>query len=225
MATNYFMMKESEDQLLKGFNNYFAFVIKMNNSLLANLQKEEANLLIDEAKLSDQDYQVILYDSKKSQALYDDMLDDCMWVIQKNEPRAAHLRFVISIINSIRDLQKVGDYTAIIAKFFYKRHLNKPIYDNFIEAFVKTNQLINLIYQEFTTKRIEEFREDIDKLTGEYHQYLKNKIRTCSLLYSETDLTLENKTLIDLIACFGALERSIEHLESVLRAFYYVNVN
>ena len=219
---NYLIMRESEKQLLDQITSYFQGVVQMHEDLFSYLNDDEE--ASENKWLNDENYKSIIYENEKSHTIYDDILDDCMWVIQKNEPRASHLRFIVSLINSVKDLQRVSDYALSIAKFFYKRSLSKQIHESFLEAYKQTVDLSKYICDEFTNKYVEEFREELANKVEEYHKYLKNKIRTSVLLYSETNLSLENKTLIDLIAGFGALERTIEHQENVIKAFYYIKV-
>ena len=222
MPTNYLIMRESERDLLNEIINYFKGVVKTHETLYSFLEENKENA--EDKWLNDENYKSIIYENEKSHTIYDDILDDCMWVIQKNEPRASHLRFIISLINSVKDLQRVSDYALSIAKFFYKRVLNKQIYDSFMEAYKQTTDLSRYICDQFANKYVEDFREELSERVDEYHKYLKNKIRTSVLIYNETDLSLENKALIDLIAGFGALERTIEHEENVIKAFYYIKV-
>lgn len=220
MSTNYSMMRESESMLLKDFNSYFKYVIDIHQNLYGMLTDATTDNIIH--TLDDANYQKIEYQNDKASSIYEDILDDALWMIQKNEPRASHLRFIISLVNSIKDIERISDYVLIIAKFFHKREVSQHVFDIFIDAYKQTNDLISLIYKEFVNKYVEEFREDVNNSIEEYHKYLKNKIRTCVLLFSETDLSIQNKTLIDLITCFGALERTVEHVDNIIKSFYFI---
>ncbi|MBQ6970628.1 hypothetical protein IJQ19_03545 [bacterium] len=43
-------------------------------------------------------------------------------------PRANHLRFIIAIINSIKDLERMADYVIASVAIFYKSKQPKEMY-------------------------------------------------------------------------------------------------
>ncbi|GAA5414881.1 hypothetical protein [Ureaplasma ceti] len=220
MSTNYAIMKQSEKELLNTFDTYLKDVLNIHNNLYAFLISQEQEQV--KHLMNDEQYAKFEYSVEKASKNYEDILDETMWMIQKNEPRASHLRFIISVIDSIKDVDRISSYVEILTNFFYKREVPDKVFNMFIDGYKQTNDLLMLIYNEFVEKSIEECREDISDSIREYHIYLKNKIRSCVLLFNDADLSIQNKTLIDLITCFGVLERMVEHVDNIIKAFYYI---
>jgi phosphate transport system protein len=51
--------------------------------------------------------------------------DECIWIISKNQPFANHLRYIIAVLNSVKDLERIADYAVSAVRFF----ANNPISD------------------------------------------------------------------------------------------------
>lgn len=221
MSINFQFIKSSEHQLFKEFKHIYNYVIESHVFMYDTLVKKTDNMNLG---FDQQIIDTIQFRYKQVDIMINDLLSNCVWNIQKNEPRANHLRFIIAIINSLRDMEFLNNSYLSLLKFFMKRQLSQDIYKHFLEAYKVTNNVSNTILEELEThNRLHIGNERLVTTFGEYHKYLKNLIRTSILIYSENSNMLDNKTLIDLITHFGMLERMVEHQESIINAFSYIN--
>lgn len=221
MSINFQFIKSSEHQLFKEFKHIYNYVIESHIFMYDTLVKKTDNMNLG---FDQQIIDTIQFRYKQVDIMINDLLSNCVWNIQKNEPRANHLRFIIAIINSLRDMEFLNNSYLSLLKFFMKRQLSQDIYKHFLEAYKVTNNVSNTILDELKThNRLHVGNERLVNTFGEYHKYLKNLIRTSILIYSENSNMLDNKTLIDLITHFGMLERMVEHQESIINAFSYIN--
>ncbi|MCF0227672.1 MAG: PhoU family transcriptional regulator, partial [Malacoplasma sp.] len=107
MAINYSMTKESEKILRKAFFNFYDHVYDSWKKLSDTYKRHE--------DISDLDLEKFFLYEDKSNSLEAEMLEECIWHISRNTPVASHLRFIISIIYSISDLERMADYVISIA--------------------------------------------------------------------------------------------------------------
>lgn len=221
MSINFQFIKSSEHQLFKEFKHIYKYVVESHHFMYETLVKKTDNMNLGfEQKIIDN----IQFRYKQVDIMISDLLSNCVWNIQKNEPRANHLRFIIAIINSLRDLESMNNSYLSLLKFFMKRQLSQDIYKHFLEAYKITNNVSTTILEELEThNRLYDNNERLINTFIDYHKYLKNLIRTSILIYSENNNMLDNKTLIDLITNFGILERMVENQESIINAFSYIN--
>ncbi len=221
MSINFQFIKSSEHQLFKEFKHIYKFAVESHDFMYETLVKKTDNMNLGfDQNIID----TIQFRYKQVDILINDLLSNCVWNIQKNEPRANHLRFIVAIINSLRDLEFLNNSYLSLLKFFMKRQLSQDIYKHFLEAYKITNNVSHTIIDELEEhNRLYIGNEKLVNTFTEYHKYLKNIIRTSILIYSENNHMLDNKTLIDLITNFGILERMVEHQESIIHAFSYIN--
>ncbi len=221
MSINFQFIKSSEHELFKDFKHIYKYLVDTHKFVYDALVKKNDNL---NSSFDQQTIDTINFRYKQVDILINDLLSNCVWNIQKNEPRANHLRFIVAIINSLRDLEFLNNSYISLLKFFIKRQLSPDIYNHFLEAYKITNNVsFNIIEELEIHNRLYSGNEKLSNIFVEYHKYLKNIIRTSILIYSENNNLLDNKTLIDLITNFGILERIVEHQESIITAFSFIN--
>ena len=97
--TNYKHLKQEEKELVNSFKTFLKNVLfffeKQYKSFILKGNAEE---MLDESIDMD----------KKYSSECRDILDDCIWFIQKNEPRANHLRLIVALINSLNDIKRIS---------------------------------------------------------------------------------------------------------------------
>ena len=132
---------------------------------------------------------------KRSKDMEDELLDECIWTISKDDPRANHLRFIISIIYSTKDISRSCEYAQSSAKIIVRNNINQDVIKNFmplsklyleyIENVMKLNNgtsnnkldLFDELNINFENK-YEKFQKEINKSFGkdEVIQYQLNQI-------------------------------------------------
>lgn len=216
MSTNYFMMRESERELFKQFNDYLSTAILEHKTILDYLESEEPNfdLLFEKIRT----YEGII------DGMYSDLLDQAMWIIQKDQPRASHLRYIIAVINSIRDIERVSDYAESIANFFEKRKVNEQLIITTKDVYSRVVNLLVSSQEKFLHESAIDvfhfYRENIRTIEKYIKEKLRNSIKSFECLNSDSD----NKILIDFIGVFRSIERTLEHIENVYESFSYINI-
>lgn len=109
--TNYTNLKLEEREIMEHFKVFLNEVIEFyEDQLKAYIQHKDCEAFFEKA---------IDTDKRNLRKSYD-LLDECIWFIQKNEPRANHLRLIIAIINSLNDIKRISKYTLAFSNFYFK---------------------------------------------------------------------------------------------------------
>lgn len=218
MPINYSLLKESENEIMAEFKEFYNFVINMNQALYNFLENVEEN---EEKWIVDEELEHFHELSKKSELMKSDLLANCIWVIQKNEPRASHLRFVIAIVYSIKNLLNVSSNIEKIVKFFNKYKINFSMFKEFIVVHKETIELSRKISSSLVQKDIAAVQLQLKEEFSEYHANIKNLIRK-SVYIHDDNIWKDNKDLIDFIVNMNRLENIMEYQEDILNDFSYI---
>ena len=113
MSTNYNILLESEKKLKELIIEYIHLVHEIHFKLWRDIEKDKDELrsVLDNVERRLQ----------KSKVLEEELLDECIWTISKDDPRANHLRFIISIIYATKDLSRACEYAKAIAKLIVRK--------------------------------------------------------------------------------------------------------
>ncbi len=77
-------------------------------------------------------------------------------------PRAAHLRYLVAIIRSIKDLERMADFVERIATVLYlHKDIGKPIHDIICKLMDASHEFSTKIYEALSNK---------DKQTANYYE-------------------------------------------------------
>lgn len=215
MAVNYGLLKESEIEIMTEFRVFYDYIIEIKVTLydyLINSQNQN---------ISEEEFENLIEMSKKSEILYNDLLSNCIWLIQKNEPRASHLRFIIAIVYSIKSLLHICDGIMKIAKFFFKKKIMPELFQEFMHAYQDTIDLSKKIASSLVERDISAVVQNLKEGFEEYHQEIKNLVRKCAYIHDD-NLYRDNKDLINFIINIGRLERIIDRQENILADFAYI---
>ncbi|MGL6125346.1 MAG: hypothetical protein ACRC1F_02525 [Metamycoplasmataceae bacterium] len=133
MATNYNALIKSEKNLKKMVVDFLDYSYETHSKLWNYIYSEE-----DGHKLIDS----ISINTKESEQKARDLVDECIWTISKDDPRANHLRFIISIIYCSKDIEKSISYSLSIAKIFVRKQISneqilmiKKVVKNYLDLF------------------------------------------------------------------------------------------
>lgn len=163
MSTNYYMLKEGEKIVFTMFEEKFEELIKMlEYTSLKFKDKYDANDLFDECLKFD----------KKMDISLQDIADECIWSIQKNEPKANHLRFFIALINSCSNLKRMSAYIVNFAKF-YRNEKDSLTAESVDDISVLYNLSIVNIKKLFIIFKNKGWNKDAETVTKIFNDFLK----------------------------------------------------
>ena len=171
---NYDILIESEDKLIKEFQEF------VKHSVIVH--KEIWKILFKESE-SPKDYEYIKSLEEESNFMQKNMLDDAIWTISKDQPRANHLRYIIALIYSTKDIERSIDTAFEIFRTTkytkeYKFKDFKDIVKLFLDLITKLEPLIGSNYKENVEKVKAEkikFNESFYKYVGEISHNLKHE--------------------------------------------------
>ncbi len=207
MSTNYKALIRSEKNLKKMVLEFLEYSYTTHEKLWNQIFSDvESDKILD----------YIVARNKESEQRERDLLDECIWTISKDDPRANHLRFIISIIYSGKDIANTTNYShSMINIFIRKKVLKKQIVmledliRNYLETFGKyikiyKNEKIKDMFDE-TEKIYLEFIEMSNvvtkkirkELTEESHEldyfpisrivkYIENTIESIKSIFANT---------------------------------------
>lgn len=174
MSTNYNILLLSEKKLKDLVLQFVSLVHEMHSKLW-----RDANKYIDSGDKG------IIFDNcekrvKKSQAMEDELLDECIWTISKDDPRANHLRFIISVIYSTKDIARACEYTSSIAKKMVRFDISKKMVEDMtIGANMYLAHIEKMIelYKGGSEDKIEKYEEIYTKFEVDFEKQ-QNKVLT-----------------------------------------------
>ncbi len=176
MSTNYNILLESEKKLKELITTYLSLVHEIHSKLWNDIEKYS----------SKSDEKRIIFDNterrlKRSVTQENELLDECIWTISKDDPRTNHLRFIISIIYATKDLSRSCEYAVSIAKIISRNNLDlkaidslKPIVKLYLSYIMQVIKLYN--NQKNTKDKFDEFDEQILSFEAKFEE-LQKKIR------------------------------------------------
>lgn len=216
MSVNYGLLKESENEIMGEFRIFYDYIIEIQSALYNSLIARK------DQNITEEDFDNIQSMVKKAEIMHNDLLSNCIWLIQKNEPRASHLRFIIAIVYSIKSLLYISDGVVKIANFFYKKKIIAELFKEFLTAYEDTIELSKEIANSLTERDISIVVQNLKDKFDTYHQEIKNLVRKCAYIHDD-NLYRDNKDLINFIINVGRLERLIERQENILSDFSYIS--
>ncbi|EFF41789.1 PhoU domain-containing protein [Mycoplasmopsis alligatoris] len=214
---NYELVKEEEKILKRDFMKYVEHSMTMHK-----LVKEMYSSNLNDAMIVEKYQEEIASLEVKSNHLHAILLEDAIWFISKEAPRANHLRFVIGIINSIFDLERICDHAQRIAQF-KSRHED-------ISDFIK--QTITEL-----EKRVQEYAKIIAdalenySVMGNYNNCITQSENFFNLYkaklyesYNEIDPKnkAKNEALLEFITVLKNLDRTVDHYRNILENFVFI---
>ena len=127
MSANYGLVRESERELTRNLLKFYRHVKNNWKDLISSLSKNTT--------ISNEEYQKFQKDENKSNRMEADILNECIWSISRNQPVANHLRFAVSIIYSISDLERMADYIINSVNIIRQNNFNKEAISIIKESF------------------------------------------------------------------------------------------
>lgn len=212
MAINIHSLIKSEKELSNNFVSLFKFCFKMHTRLLEYINKDSIN----ESSLEKfQNYR------NKVTELKNNIRDDCIWIISKDQPRSTHLRYIIAILYSIKDLERISEYAYNIFFYSCKIKLSDSYKKEMIKILAKSNatfsELMNMFEKNVVTDLEDKYIEEINKFKDFYKTFIKNNF---SKLMLSADKNSDDFYHFSIMIKYT--ERTIDHIEAIFNNFIII---
>ncbi len=210
MASNYELLLSSENELSILFFESLDYLLKMHK----NLWK-----FIFTNKINDKNYEKInnkiLFFTENAYKNHKDILDDCVWILSKDQPRANHLRYIISMIYSIKDMDALAKYPNKVLDNLNKNLKISKNLENLVNAYLQTfEKMIHLLKE----KKIEETYNK-SKILKE--KFLKSYDSFMGKSFSNI-LKEEEKHFLEIYKVVKCLDKTIDHLFNLFDNFKFI---
>lgn len=206
--TNYKYLKIEEKEIIEKFNGFLLEVITF-------YEKEYTNYInhTDSQKMFEEAIEI----DKKNIKHAHDILDECVWFIQKNEPRTSHLRLIIAVINSLIDIKRISSYVVTFCKFYNKQIDAKSNY--IFKRIVEVGQL-----SIDTTKKLYDLIEEynLDTLSVKANLIFDDFIEQYKMRYVESitdslkNKTINSKFVASTIIVIKNFDRFVDHMMNIV---------
>ncbi|WP_412031624.1 PhoU domain-containing protein [Metamycoplasma buccale] len=211
---NYESLKRSEKEMFNSFFKYFKHTISMHENFICLLKKHNN---VDASKI----FELIKKQEKKSNLLFSKLLDEFMWILQKESPIAKDLRKIISLISSLYDLERMCDYVDRFAKFINK--YQQSLVDEQIDSFLIME---NIIYQTFNDVLVALETKKAKIIYPQIH----NTIVNCSNIsrkeldkFHNMNFSNDLYTSFEFVSVWKTFDRTLDHLENIVENFIYMS--
>lgn len=211
MPTNYNILLKSEKKLKKIIIEYLDLVHKIHLKLwdeLGEFKSDEIHFAYDNVERR----------IKKAILMEEELIDECIWTISKDDPRANHLRFIISIIYCAKDLTRASEYAQTMAKIIMRKNFDsehmeflKPI----SKLYLKTIEKSMKIY----ASSIEEKTEKFDELNHEFEIELEKQEQ---LIREKLKESAKEITYINISQITRLISSTIERIKTVFPSTIFV---
>ncbi len=206
MTNKYSILKDDEKKIFSTFVNQFQLLIES----LENTCK-----VFQDGGDSEKLFEATLKFDKQNISVANDIVDECVWLIQKNEPRANHLRFFVALINSCNNLKRNSAYLVNFTKFYFKQNAN--ITEEFRNEIAKIFQL-TIVY---IKKLFDEFSHGVDKINENayleiFDEFLKVYKKSSASVISNIIKKEETLEPNFLSACVIAIKNFDRYLDNTI---------
>jgi len=216
MPINFQTLRVSENNLRKMLCEYFEHIVFSQKKVLKYLKDkkitpERFQKVSDREKLANQ------YEAK--------ILEEASWILSKDNPRAAHLRFIIAVIRSIRDLERMGDYVENLAIYFYKsKKIDTKMWTIAARALEQSIIVINAVYENMVSGPNQTPELYATKVIPLYKIFSRKYLTYLRQVGKIAFTSNKNKT--NNLYAFSALkniERNCDHALNIFENFIYIS--
>lgn len=212
MNQNYEILKHDEKNVMNAFYDCFLNIIKFF--------KKQIDLISKDINTDENNWEKIfdlaLSEDDRNIRNIRDILDECIWLIQKHEPRANHLRLLIAIINSLNDLKRMSSYIVTFTKFFVKSSTklqNEQIKKNIIDIGIFCLGYVNEYYSIISKSDLEDIME---KATVLFDKFLKDYKKIYHNFINELEKTQDSSLMANYIIVLKNIDRHIDHCMNIV---------
>lgn len=212
MSTNYNALLSSEKKLKKIIVEYLVIVYKIHSKLWNELDQAES---FDIHPIYDNVERRI----KKAWIMEEELIDECIWTISKDQPRANHLRFIISIIYCAKDLTRASEYSQSISKIILRKKISKK-HISYLKPIIKLYlNIIDKIVEIYSSK-IEDKLEKFDEINLEFEDKMEKNEKEIR----EKIKNIDNEIIyIHLSQIIRLISSTIERIKTVFPSTVFIN--
>lgn len=173
MSINFISLKKSESEL----NNNFSSLIELTRKMGVRLYS-----IIENKKVTQEDIDKIESYKSRITELRHDIRDDCIWTISKDQPRANHLRFIIAILYSLKDIERISDYLWDIVKTLKKEKISIDMINNLEQLMKNSIVFFDKVIETLNDESLNSYEDEIysmfSKFRESYKLFLTNTVKT-----------------------------------------------
>lgn len=220
MATNYNTLKSAEVELTGRFYQYIDHTREMHETALAALTAVK-----DGTDFSGHAQRIFAME-RVANLTKANLMDEVVWTISREQPRAGDLRFLTAILCSIIDLERICDYAKGIALFLTRfNKLPGPALELAIGLERLSLAGYGEIFEIFKAREADHAYRHACKLRNDFGlAYLKTFKQLGGMLIREPEMLLQNggEMFLNLVILFKHVERIIDHVTNVTEYFVYI---
>ena len=157
-----------------------------------------------------------------------DILNETIWSISRNQPVANHLRFAVSIIYSISDLERMADYVMNSINIIKNNNFNEEVLDIIKDAYKLSYDCMNNLLKTLTTK--DKIKIDAalayklaNKTLNDYRIKHKDITKRLSkVIFDKNTPKQIDEILSSVSIIIKYSERNIDHAVNIIENFIYV---
>ncbi|MDR3329960.1 MAG: hypothetical protein LBS76_01650 [Mycoplasmataceae bacterium] len=210
---NYEMMKQSERELQAEFLKYCEHVYNIWLFVHKSLKTKHTTQKELEYVYSMEDI------SNHSEA---QIQDDCIWSISKNEPLANHLRYLIAIINSSKDLERMSDYAVSAMRFFVNNKIPDDIrilIVNIMHDALSANAKVN---QSLKTKAAIDTYKTCQTVYTHFRKQYDTMLDALSTILKKSTVEQIESLFRGAIIIIKHIERLMDHVVNIAENFMFI---
>lgn len=216
MPVNFETLRISEENLKKMFNQFFGHVIAMEDKLLTILKNEK--------RITPENFEMLFKLEQKSNKWEAKLIDEASWILSKDMPKATHLRYIIAVIRSIKDLERMSDYVINIARYFRKvKRLNVHIANVLTDILSSSILILKDVYANFLSGNNQNKEYYVTDLLPTQAKFA-SKYR---IIFKQLgQIAFKSKNTEDALGAFTAIkniERSVDRVVNIVENFVYIS--
>ena len=220
MSANYVLVRTSEKELTQKLLKFYRHVKKSWSNLITLISKH--------TKITNNIYKQFQTNENKSNHMEADILNETIWSISRNQPVANHLRFAVSIIYSISDLERMADYVMNSVNITKNNNFNEEVLDIIKDAYKLSYDCMNNLLKTLTTK--DKIKIDAalayklaNKALNDYRIKHKDITKRLSkVIFDKNTPKQIDEILSSVSIIIKYSERNIDHAVNIIENFIYV---
>ncbi len=217
MAINFLSLEKSELEL----NDNFLSLVSLCRKMYIKLATMVDNKIVTQESLDKmEEYHNRVNESRR------DIRDDCIWIISKDQPRASHLRYIIAVLYSIKDIERMSDYAYKISRILKKEKITTVMVNRLSSLLGKSIDFYDCIIDVLSKDDLSEYEEKIQSMFNsfriDYKNFLTNSIELFSKTLSPSDVSQFISYYFNFSIIIKYIDRIVDHCLSIYKNFVSV---
>lgn len=200
MSTNYNLVIKSEKHLQKMILEFVTYCYDVHKKMWDKIWEKEDFLDIAE------------WVNKKMKISFEkerDIIDECIWIISKDSPRANHLRVIISFIYQSKDVERAINYCSPIIKTILRTSVERTDLKELKEVTKAYLSVIDNFRKIYIDKKIKNKIEEVELIIKKFNEISWGKKKQLKSVKENDDRVFLINSIVK------NLENTIERLKNV----------